>query len=111
MASITIDKTKWFESIEELLSDVAKYPPKLGNIEYRVIFDRPNGFFEIKAIGWNKMGRVHGSVIHIDVIKDKVLIRHNGTELEVKTILIEKGIPKESIILDFIPPEHQKYLD
>lgn len=32
MASITIDKTKWYESIEELLTDIAKYPPNLGKL-------------------------------------------------------------------------------
>ena len=111
MGTVTINKQKIFEIIEDVLREIAKNPPRIEDVQFRVILDRVDGFFEIKAIGWNSFGRVHGSIIHIDVIDDKVLIRHNGTELEIKDILIEKGIPRELIILDFIHPKYQKYVE
>jgi hypothetical protein len=52
---------------------------------------------------------VHGAVIHIDLIGEKVWVQYDGTEEGVATELVEAGVPKESIVLGFRPPEIRPY--
>jgi hypothetical protein len=62
-------------------------------------------------IGWNKDRRIHGCLVHIDIINDKVWIQRDGTEEGIAVELEQKGIPKERIVLGFRPPEIRKYTD
>ncbi|MEN8221131.1 MAG: element excision factor XisI family protein [Pseudomonadota bacterium] len=48
----------------------------------------------------------HGAVIHVDIIEDKIWIQYDGTE---EGIAVDKGVPKETIVLGFRPPELRSY--
>jgi hypothetical protein len=48
---------------------------------------------------------VHGSVVHIDIIGDKVWLQYDGTNLLVADELIAAGIPREDIVLAFHPAD------
>ena len=56
-------------------------------------------------VGWDNGRRVHGTTIHIDIIDDKIWIQYDGTESGVALDLVEAGVPRESIVLAFRPPE------
>lgn len=49
--------------------------------------------------------RVHGCLIHLDIIDGKIWIQRDGTEEGVGTELISAGIPKNRIALGFRSPE------
>jgi hypothetical protein len=52
--------------------------------------------------------RVHGSLIHVDIINDKLWIQRDGTEYGVANEFVDAGVPKDHIVLGFRSPEMRK---
>ena len=52
---------------------------------------------------WDGPRRVHGSVIHLDIIDGKIWLQYDGTNRPVADELMEAGVPKEDIVLAFHP--------
>ena len=69
------------------------------------MFDREHDRYLLVNVGWDEGKRVHGSLVHIDIIDGKVWIQRDGTEEGVAQELVRAGIPKERIVLGFRPPE------
>lgn len=46
-------------------------------------------------VGWDGVRRLHGSVVHIDIIDDKVWIQYDGTSQPVAEALLEAGILRD----------------
>jgi hypothetical protein len=90
--------------IEQVLTDYSKYPYAYGQIERQLVFDRSRDHYLLMSVGWDKQ-RVHGSLIHIDLIDGKCWIQRDGTETGIAHDLEAAGVPKSRIVLAFRPPE------
>jgi hypothetical protein len=88
-----------------VIEDYAGGKPKNGQIETEAIMDRDRDHYEVVHVGWDDQRRVHGSVVHIDIIDGKVWIQHDGTNRPVAEELIAAGIPPEDIVLGFHPAD------
>jgi hypothetical protein len=97
--------------IEKVIKEYAAIPSAYGEIQSRTTFDRENDSYMLYSVGWNKRGRVHGIVIHLDLINDKIYIQHDGTENGIATDLEREGVPKSDIVLAWHTPELRKYTD
>jgi hypothetical protein len=95
--------------IKDILNEYAKYKPAFGEIDSRVSFDDEHGTYAMLQVGWNGDEYVHGAVIHVDLIEDKIWIQYDGTEEGIATDLVENGVPKETIVLGFRSPEVRPY--
>lgn len=51
----------------------------------------------------------HGCMIHMDFKDGKIGVQHDGTDLPVVDELEKAGVPKEDIVLGFIPPDRRQY--
>ncbi len=91
--------------IKDILLEYARYKPAVGDIDSRVIFDDERGSYALMEVGWEGKKHVHGNLIHVDLIDDKIWIQYDGTEEGIATELVEAGVPKEHIILGFRPKE------
>ena len=80
---------------------------KLAKAE--VVFDRTRDRYLWMDVGWDKDRRVHGCLVHIDLIDGKIWIQRDGTEDGIAADLERAGIPKEDIVLGFRPPELRPY--
>ena len=90
-----MDKTERYRRIViELIEEYARYKPSHGDITTEAIVDRANDHYEVMHVGWDGVRRVHGSVVHIDIINDKVWIQYDGTSRPVADELIAQGIPR-----------------
>ncbi|MBD2551735.1 XisI protein [Limnothrix sp. FACHB-708] len=49
------------------------------------------------------------STIHIDLQQGKVWIQYDGTEVGIANELVERGIPKEEIVLAYHSPLMRQY--
>ena len=58
--------------IRQILADYARYKPANGQIDTELVVDAEHDHFELLHVGWDGVQRVHGPVIHIDIIGDKV---------------------------------------
>jgi hypothetical protein len=60
-------------------------------------------------VGWDGERRIHGCLVHVDLIDGKIWIQWDGTEESIAADLERAGIPKEHIVLGFRPPELRLY--
>lgn len=58
--------------------------------------------------GENKQ-RVYGIVVHAEIRAGKIWIQYDGIEDSITEELVAMGVPKNSIVLGFHPPELRQY--
>ena len=86
---------RYRQIVRRVIEEYASYKPSNGQIDTEAIIDPTKDHFEVMHIGWDRHLRIHGSVIHLDIIDGKVWIHYDGTNRPVADELIEAGIPKE----------------
>jgi len=95
--------------IETALAEYAQIPYAYGEIESKLVFDRPHDQYLLVNVGWDGGRRVHSCLIHIDIIAGKVWIQRDGSEEGIARTLVHKGIPKNHIVLAFQAQERRQY--
>ena len=99
------------EIIENILMEYTKIPYAYGDIRTEAVFDRKNDRYLLMNVGWDNDKRVHGSLVHVDIINGKVWIQRDGTEHGIAKELVQAGIPKDHIVLGFRPVEVRQYTE
>lgn len=92
--------------IKEVMAYIGSLGIKPGDpVQSQLIEDDRNGHYLVFTNGWRGELRHYGCRLHIDLAPDgKVWLQHDGTDLVVADMLIEKGIPTSDIVLGFYPP-------
>jgi hypothetical protein len=103
--SVAEETERYRELVKEIIREYARYKPSVGDIQTEVVFDEANDHYELIHTGWNRTFRVHGAVIHIDIRNGKIILQHDGTPDAIAEILVERGVPRDRIVLAFKPPE------
>src|SRR4051794_32082402 len=107
MDSLTQDR----ELIERVLGAHAKIPYAHGDIQIETVFDRLHDRYMLVNVGWDKTGRVHGALVHVDLIGGKFWVQRDGTESGIATELVRAGVPKDRIVLAFRRPEVRRHTE
>jgi len=97
--------------IRDVLSEYVRLQYAYGEIQNETVFDREADRYLVMSVGWQKVKRVHGCLVHIDIINGKVWIQRDGTEQGIATDLVKAGIPKDQIVLGFREPEVRPYTE
>ena len=92
------------QAIETILTEYTKIPYAYGDIRTEAVFDRTNDRYLLVNVGWDDGRRIHGSLVHIDIINGKLWIQRDGIEHGIAKELVMGGIPKDRIVLGFRPP-------
>jgi hypothetical protein len=100
---------RYREIVRKLISEYASYKPSHGQIDTEAIIDPEKDHYEVMHVGWDGVRRVHGTVVHIDIIGEKVWVQYDGTSRPVAEELVEAGIPREAIVLGFHPTDVRQY--
>jgi hypothetical protein len=95
--------------IETVLTEYAQIPYAFGDIQTEVVFDCKNDRYLLVNVGWENGRRIHGTLVHIDIINSKVWIQRDGTEDGIAGDLEQAGIYKNQIVLAFRPQEVRQY--
>lgn len=108
-----MDKIEKYRSIiEKILTEHAAIPYAYDDIKSQTVFDRASDHYLLVDVGWKKKRfRVHGTLIHVEIIDGKFWIQYDGTEDGIATDLELAGVPKSDIVLAFHEPELRKYTD
>lgn len=109
-----MDKVENYRQIiQEVLTDYGNYTisgtDNADEFETQLIFDTEHDHYQILHVGWEKYKRSFAAPIHIDIKNGKLWIQQNLTDYDFIQDLIEKGIPKEDIVLAFHPPYKRPY--
>jgi len=102
---------RYREIVRRIISEYASYKPSHGQIQTEAIVDPEKDHYEVMHIGWDGVRRVHGSVIHLDIIDGKIWIQYDGTNRPVAEELLAAGIPREAIVLGFHPADVRRHTD
>ncbi len=95
---------RYRQLIEDVLEEYASIPYAYGEIQTEAVFDRSRDRYLLVNVGWEDGGRIHGALVHIDIIDCKIWIQRDGTEDGIAGDLVRAGIPKKEIVLGFQPP-------
>jgi len=100
-----MDRIEFYAAIIRRLLDeyVEMLPPEEG-LEIERIYDNTRHHYELLYLGWEKLRRVHGCILHLDIRDGKIWIQHDGTEDGIALRLMEEGVPRDQIVLAFHPP-------
>lgn len=91
--------------IERILKEYARIPYAHGDIDRETVFDRTSDHYLLMLVGWEGIRRVHGCLIHMDIINGKIWVQRDGTEYSMARELLDAGVPKDHIVLGFRPPD------
>ncbi|NEQ68595.1 MAG: XisI protein [Symploca sp. SIO2D2] len=101
------------ESYRQIIKTVLK---RYINIDYanvdvdnQAVFDSEKDQYIIISYGWGNQRRIHGCLIHLNIIEKKIWVQRDGTEDGIANALVDAGIPKEEIVLGFHEPGVRKY--
>jgi XisI protein len=97
------------QGIEKVLRTYAQISYAHGEIQTEVVLDRQADHYLVLAVGWDGARRIHGSIIHLDIINGKVWIQRDSTEHGIAEELVEAGIPRDQIVLGFRPADLRQY--
>ena len=97
--------------VRRLIEEYASYKPSHGQIDTEAIVDPQKDHYEVMHVGWDNRCRVHGCVVHVDIIDGKVWVQYDGTNRPIAEEFLAAGIPREDIVLGFHPPEKRPYTD
>ena len=102
---------RYRQIIKKILTEYAKIPYSYGEINQQVIIDKEENNFLLFDTGWQNQKRIHGCVVHIEIINDKIWIQRDGIEDGITRELLEAGIPKDKIVLAFHPPNIRQHTE
>ena len=87
--------------IEQLLTQYIEFLGNSENTQLEQIIDPENQRYLLVEVGWENGYRIYGTLIHIDIIDNKMWIQQDGTEEGIADELVALGIPKHQIVLGF----------
>jgi hypothetical protein len=105
----TLDRYR--QIVCQALIEETKIRYSYGNIEFETIFDREADRYLLLIHGWDGRRRVHGCLIHVDIINGKIWIQRDGTENGIANELVAAGVPKQNIVLGFKSAELRKHTE
>ncbi|MGB5632403.1 MAG: XisI protein [Waterburya sp.] len=103
--------TDYRQVITQVLTEYTTIPYKYGDLTCELIISRDENRFILITQGWEKDTRVHGCLVHLDIIDNKIWIQRDSTEEGIATDLEAAGIPKSDIVLAFHPQRLRKYTE
>lgn len=73
-----------------------------ADITNEAVFDEKNDRYLIMSVGWEgRIRRVHGCLVHLDIINGKIWIQRDGTEDGIGYALEAAGVSKSDIVPAF----------
>jgi hypothetical protein len=99
------------EKIKSILTDYVSIPYSQGDIKSKLIISNDENNYLVMTEGWQSKKRVHGCIIHLEIIDDKIWVHRDGTEYGIANELVNAGISKDNIVLGFHPNDIRQYTD
>lgn len=109
-----MDKLKTYQNlIKNILSEYQKISSQIPekDIDEELIFDDERSQYLWFNVGWRNNKRIKAISVYIRIKNEKIYIEEDWTEAGIANELLEKGVPKEDIVLAFHDPETRKLTD
>ena len=98
--------------IQESLLERAGFRSQNDPIKSQTIFDREGDHYQLVNLGWKDSNtRIYDCAIHVDIIRGKIWVQHDGTEDAIADQLVTKGVPKQDIVIAYHAPHVRHYTE
>lgn len=97
--------------LESILIKYTEIPYAYGDFHTEALFDRSRDRYALINVGWDGRDRVHGCLVHIDIIDGKFWVQRDGIEHGIVTELLDAGIPKERIVMAYRSIERRRLME
>jgi hypothetical protein len=98
--------------LQELLTERARLRNPSDPVTSETIFDTKNDRYQLVNVGWKDNNtRIYGCVLHADIINGKIWIQHDGTEEALADRLVDRGVPKQDIVIAYHAPNLRQYTE
>ncbi|MGB5901128.1 MAG: XisI protein [Geitlerinemataceae cyanobacterium] len=81
------------------------------DVQAELVFDRDRDRYLLVETGWQNGYRIYGTLLHIDIINNKLWIQHDGTEEGIALELVDAGVAKKDIVLSFRAFEEREHTE
>lgn len=102
---------KYRNIIKNKLKEYTEIPYAYGDLKCQLIISNDENNFLLITQGWEDDLRVHGCLVHLEIINQKIWIHRDGLEDGIASELVTAGIPKSDIVLAFHPPEVRQFTE
>jgi XisI protein len=89
--------------IRNILDSYVEILNSCGQVKHSIIVDGEQNNFLLMHEGWQGPQRIHGCIVHVEIIDGKLWIQQDGIETGITAELVELGVPKDKIVLGFHP--------
>ena len=103
--------TNFYKIIYPILKEYADIPYSYQNLKHKLIISDDKKDYLLMTIGWENDVKVHGCLVHLEIIDNKIWIHRDGLEDGIASDLVRAGIPKNDIVLAFHPPDVRKFTE
>ncbi len=103
--------TSFYNIIYPILKEYADIPYRYQDREHKLVVSDDKKDYLLMTIGWENDVKVHGCVVHLEIIDNKIWIHRDGLEDGIASDLLRTGIPKSEIVLAFHPPDVRKFTE
>ncbi|HSM83650.1 MAG TPA: XisI protein [Nodosilinea sp.] len=97
--------------VQEILAEYSRVDFSNPELKTELIFDIERDRYQVVHVGWSNKRRVYGCVLHLDIIDGKIWIQHDGTEGGIANELVDRGVPKQDIVLGFHSPFKRQFTE
>jgi hypothetical protein len=105
------DVNHYRQLVQELLQEYSNIRANHEAVDAEAIFDLQRDRYQVVHVGWSNKRRVYGCVLHLDIIDGKIWIQHDGTEGGIANELVDRGVPKQDIVLGFHSPFKRQFTE
>ncbi len=97
--------------VQELLTAHSEIDFGNPELESELILDLVRDRYQLVHVGWFEEQRIYGCSLHIDIRDEKIWIQHDGTEGGIAQEMIDRGVPKQDIVLAFHSPFKRQFTE
>ena len=107
----TLNKADLKQAIIKVLQDYLEFLGHDPESEIQLVIDEAQDHYLLVETGWYQNRRIYGTLIHIDIINEKIWIQQDGTEEGIANELVNQGISPQQIVLAYKNLECRKITD
>jgi XisI protein len=97
--------TRYRQIARNVIEEYSRHKVSHGDIQTEPVIDPVRDHYEVIHTGWDRGLRVHGTIVHLDIIDGKFWVQYDGTDRPVVDELEAAGVPKEDIVLAWHPSD------
>lgn len=96
------------QAIIKVLKDYRNFLGSAPESEIELVIDETRDHYLLIETGWHRNQRIYGTLIHLNIIDNKIWIQQDGTEEGIANELVNLGISPQQIVLAFKTIERRK---